>query len=915
MSSVEATPDAGAPLAGLAIYTMFRGETSQLLQWCNVHLNAGADHLYVVLDRPEAGLLDALPSDPRLTWQPVTAETWSASYADGGHHVERRQVDAFRWMSRRAEREGHTHLAFVDADELIHLAEPFTTLLGRFPDAGSLTVPVREMWFAPGDSVDEPFSASLGLRRSVNAGTTLADAFGWRAQFLRNGVMGHDVGKTIHRLPLAAGDITVHRPRTAAGRAANVSLPPESGTILHYDAGSVAAWNAKWAARADGSTLAAGLFPHRRVQQQFFAHALRAPDDAQREFFTGFYTLDQRAQEILGSAGVLERVDVSAEISTPLAVPASQVTGSMRRLPAAARRVDFQFALACDRRFVRPSFATMTSVVAQIGHRGSIRFVVLGDGLGHEDVAHLKELERTPYDVSVVVHDITADLDRDIGTEDPKRTTFGRIYLVDYLPEQRTVYLDGDVLATRDFTELFTMDLGGACFAGVSDSAALRLVAEPGGVPLPQRNRLMGITNGEPLDYLNGGVLIFDLDHPQFRRLALEARGMVMRYGRALIQRDQDAMNLAFTGYKHRLPHTYNYMTQFYVSDRAVDGELPQLKYAAADATFVHFSGRIKPWEAPDEEYYNGLYRRMVIEAEEKVGVSCDFYFSRPHELRRDWDPALWVETLTTHPQPTETGADLELVDIAPATLYLRVSAPMRSHIAATGLRLVGVAGGDVVLDAALDGLGSPSLRLGTNGVPGVRRLPVDVSAIRRLSAEDAAGVELFALPPDASPEEGFARSIGVVDLRSWTGRSSGAAPTGSLESLVAGVLRGWVDATGPAEPVSLWLDDELVAQTTRWFERSEQGARGRGFEFDLRAALGAGVAPTSAISVRLAGRATALPGTPLDVEVALRKRRRGRVYDAAADAWVRKPFLNRTPRELARGVGNRARRMIRPPG
>src|SRR3954452_13050732 len=135
----------------------------------------------------------------------------------------------------------------------------------------------------------------------------------------------------------------------------------------------------------------------------------------------------------------------------------------------------------------------MTSALAQLGDKGSVRFVVLGDGLDAADVAHLRALEYTEFDVEVIVHDVTTSLDRDVGTEDAKRATFGRIYFVDYLPEQRTIYLDGDVLATRDFTELFELDLGNACLAGVPDSAALRLVADPTRVPIEQRNRLIGI--------------------------------------------------------------------------------------------------------------------------------------------------------------------------------------------------------------------------------------------------------------------------------------------------------------------------------------------------------------------------------------------------------------------------------------
>ena len=59
------------------------------------------------------------------------------------------------------------------------------------------------------------------------------------------------------------------------------------------------------------------------------------------------------------------------------------------------------------------------------------------------------------------------------------------------------------------------------------------------------------------MDYLNGGVLVLDLDNPDFRDLALRARALVVLQGHALQQRDQDALNLAFAGRTHRLPSTY----------------------------------------------------------------------------------------------------------------------------------------------------------------------------------------------------------------------------------------------------------------------------------------------------------------------------------------------------------------------
>ena len=197
-------------------------------------------------------------------------------------------------------------------------------------------------------------------------------------------------------------------------------------------------------------------------------------------------------------------------------------------------------------------------------------------------------------------------------------------------------------------------------------------------------------------------------------------------------QRDQDALNLAFAGRTHRLPSTYNYMTQFYVSERTLDGDLIQRKYDNADAVLVHFSGKVKPWIDVSDEFYNGLYRRLVSDAEEKLGVSCGFYFSRPRGAAgADWPVERWVEVLGTPAErlPPELAQkdDIALVDLCDRGIYLTLSTTMYELARATGLRLTATSQGRNLLDLPLAGVSSPLLHLSERVAPGVRFVPVDL--------------------------------------------------------------------------------------------------------------------------------------------------------------------------------------------
>jgi lipopolysaccharide biosynthesis glycosyltransferase len=530
--------------------------------------------------------------------------------------------------------------------------------------------------------------------------------------------------------------------------------------------------------------------------------------------------------------------------------------------------VDVQFAMVCDQRFVAPTMATMLSVIAQIGDRGSIRFVILGDGLTPAHAARFREVELTPYDVEVRVHDVTSDLDRDVGTEDAKRATFGRIYLIDHLPPQRTIYLDGDILATRDFTELFHLDLQGACLAGVTDSAALRLEANPAGVPIEQRMRLVGITHGDPSDYLNGGVLIFDLDNPDFQRLALEARSLVVTRGRSLKQRDQDAMNLAFAGRKHRLPNTYNYMTQFYVSDRCVDGDLPAVKYGHADASLIHFSGAVKPWENAEAEFYNGLYRRLVHEAEEQLGVTSGLYFSLPARSPREaWSPQRWADVLGAPDRPmrdAERTPELELVDITADGVYLRIPTDLLRLATEQDLALRLESRGQELASLPLSGLSAPLARLLSSTRPGVRRLSLDLDAVLAAGVGIARDVELTLTAPHRV--DGFSRW--VAGTRLLAGPS--AATAGLMEELgvdaavtevVDGVLSGWCDTEtlGQRPRLSLHVAGELVA----WLRlEPDEGDHPRAtFAFPVANLVGRGYPADAPVTVRVPATNVPVPG------------------------------------------------------
>jgi hypothetical protein len=338
-----------------------------------------------------------------------------------------------------------------------------------------------------------------------------------------------------------------------------------------------------------------------------------------------------------------------------------------------------------------------------------------------------------------------------------------------------------------------------------------------------------------------------------------------------LAQHDQDAINLAFAGRKYRLPATYNYMTQFYTSDRCLDGELVSAKYAAADASLIHFSGRVKPWLTSQNEFYNGLYRRLVLDAEERLGVSCGFYFSRPQPGPRQWTAQRWKENLEHLPAPAglviPAGAvDVELVDFTDSAVYLRLASDAYEHACAAGLRLVARTSGQELFQLPIDRFSAQQAHLSSRVMPGVRTAPLDLISVLAPYGGLARHVELFLRPGDGGG--GFERSLGMIDVL-----AAGKAATpallpdvgvdGSVDDFAKGLLTGWYRSPG-VEPVSLHIGGELVARRMPPV-RGDDGTRAIRFRVAQFVGLGYG-AGGGDISVRVARTNVPLPGLSLDV-------------------------------------------------
>ena len=325
-------------LAGLAIFTMFAGVPSQLKQWCNFHLNAGAEKLFVVLDRPDSTMVKSLPDDRRIHWKIIDQVSWDQLLSDS-LILSRKQEISFLWAAETAKSQGFDYLAFVDGDELIYFKRPFRTIIAEiFKNVTALHLDVREMWRNDSDPLEEPFAASLAISQLSNKEINWKSLFGWKSQFMYNGFMGHRAGKSIYMLPLASGEISPHRPRKGEIADGLVPIADSDGCVLHFDSGNFDTWKFKWDSRSVKHTISPGMSPYRKLQFQYFEQVIEKSIEKQKAFFKDFFILTNDQVSELKGAGALEEINVLSLSKTPLS-PLDSVRETITTNKQQAKRV------------------------------------------------------------------------------------------------------------------------------------------------------------------------------------------------------------------------------------------------------------------------------------------------------------------------------------------------------------------------------------------------------------------------------------------------------------------------------------------------------------------------------------------------------------------------------------------------
>lgn len=188
--------------------------------------------------------------------------------------------------------------------------------------------------------------------------------------------------------------------------------------------------------------------------------------------------------------------------------------------------------------------------------------------------------------------------------------------------EERVLYLDPDILIRGDISPLYEMDFQGKALVGIADHAVNHMLSD--------KKAAIGLP--ESYDYVNSGVLLFNLEKMRADFSLDRFIGLLEEYRDRTSYPDQDVMNLYFQEDFLLAPRIYNFNTGYGTAWNLLLFVL-KLRHDKEDPVIVHYMGKLKPWQLEYygkyfKEYYRYLKKRLSKEERRRFRLRL-YYVAR----------------------------------------------------------------------------------------------------------------------------------------------------------------------------------------------------------------------------------------------------------------------------------------------
>lgn len=258
--------------------------------------------------------------------------------------------------------------------------------------------------------------------------------------------------------------------------------------------------------------------------------------------------------------------------------------------------------LGTDDNYVPGAVVTMVSILKSSSPTTSFTFHLMDTGIAPKRVVEMKRFFSRYPNCLLDVQPVDVSRFGLLGArnfEGVGFSAYARILAADVVPADKCIYVDTDILVTKDFDELWRVDISDYAFAACLNTSK-------GG--LRGCDRLSYdcpfVLNEKEINqpYYNSGFMVCNLAFWRASNFCHEAFKIIQSHGPQLKSHDQTIINYLFRGKGLILSPEWN--------------ATPWWTRSIIPATNLHFTSKFKPWNyrffLPAERMWYALYDKEV---------------------------------------------------------------------------------------------------------------------------------------------------------------------------------------------------------------------------------------------------------------------------------------------------------------
>lgn len=264
--------------------------------------------------------------------------------------------------------------------------------------------------------------------------------------------------------------------------------------------------------------------------------------------------------------------------------------------------------LAANERYAPGLKCALWTILCHADSNRLLSFHLLDGGLSTQSRQVIERLIRTRDTASFRWHSVNDAVFQNAHLAQGKsRMAYARLMTTELVQEPRCIYLDTDVLAFKDVSQLFDLSLpSDCCIAAAADSETLTLADDS--KTLPEKLQLP-----PDAEYFNSGVLMMDLDRLRQMDFLNQALSFLNTQKGEHLFHDQSAINFLLHGRILRIDSSWNLASwQF---DEQTDNTLECILHYTASAPWLTSSTR------PSQTVFDHVAQSIGLEIENSLAL------------------------------------------------------------------------------------------------------------------------------------------------------------------------------------------------------------------------------------------------------------------------------------------------------